>query len=93
MDDSFDIFSLAIPLSIPAYLLLQVVSLKYLTGGWHKAACLPLILAVPITGWCLMALAAQSNLWPLTLILFAPLGALYLLALLALRVLRSFIPA
>jgi hypothetical protein len=45
----------------------------------------PLLLSVPIAGWCLYALSQDSNLWPLPFILFAPLGVLYLVIVLVLR--------
>lgn len=86
-------FGLIIPLGIPAYLLLQVVLPINMTGGWRKAAYVPLVFSVPITVWCLMAFVAQSSLWPLTFILFAPLGTLYLVILLVLRLARNFIHA
>ncbi len=88
MDDSFDIFGLIMMLGVPAYLVLQPLSLYWLTGGWRRAALAPLLLAVPIAVWCMAAFVAQSNLWPLSFILFAPLGAFYLAVILALRLFR-----
>lgn len=89
MDDSFDIIGLTIMLGTPVYLVLQAASMYWLRNGWRKAAFVPLVFAVPIAIWCLAALIAQSNLWPLTFILFAPIGTLYLVVLLALRAFRA----
>jgi hypothetical protein len=70
----------------PVYLILQVIApMQGPTTSWRLAALLPLLAAIPIAGWCLYALGQESNLWPLPFILFAPLGALYLVALLATR--------
>jgi hypothetical protein len=70
----------------PVYLILQVITpLQAPSTSWRVAALLPLVVALPVAGWCLYALGQNSNLWPLPFILFAPLGALYLVALLATR--------
>jgi hypothetical protein len=73
MDDSLDIIGLIITFGIPAYLLLQLVSLNRLTARWRKAAFVPLVLAVPIALWCFAIFAGQSNLWALPFIFFAPI--------------------
>ena len=65
-------------LMVPAYFVLQPVALVTLRGKARIAALLPLIPAVPILLWCAYAFADQSNLWPLTFILFAPFGSIYL---------------
>jgi hypothetical protein len=70
---------------VPAYFVLQPVALLRLAGKWRIAAALPLILAIPALAFCLYALAQDSNLWPMVFILFAPLGTLYLAALLVIR--------
>ena len=85
MGDSFDTTGLIIALGIPAYVLLQLVALSRLASGWRKAAFAPLVFAIPIAFWCLAAFAAQSNLWPVPFILFAPVGAFYLAVLLVVR--------
>jgi len=65
-------------LGVPAYIALQIYVPKHLRGGWRWAAMAPILIAVPIALFCLFAFAKESNLWPLTFILFAPLGAAYL---------------
>jgi hypothetical protein len=69
-------------LAAPAYLILQPWAAAKLTGGWRKAALLPLIPAIPLLFWCAYAFADQSNLWPVPFLLFAPLGTFYLVILL-----------
>ena len=63
---------------VPAYFVLQPLALIRLSGRWRTAAAAPLILAIPAAGWCLLAFAHESNLWPLVFIFFAPVGTLYL---------------
>jgi hypothetical protein len=70
---------------VPAYFILQALTLLRLSGRWRTAAAVPLILAIPAAAWCLYALAQESNLWPLVFIFFAPIGALYLGSILVLR--------
>ena len=70
----------------PFFGLLLFVGLQFIAlllappGAWRIAAYIPLILVAPIAGWCVLALIAQSNLWPMPLILYAPLAILYLAA-------------
>lgn len=81
------VLGLALMAGTPVYLILQLVAPFQLPAArWRVAALLPLLAAIPIAGWCLYALSQDSNLWPLPFILFAPLGALYLAALLATQV-------
>jgi len=63
---------------VPAYFILQPLALARLSGRWRIAAAAPLILAIPAAGWCILAFAEESNLWPLAFIFFAPIGTLYL---------------
>jgi hypothetical protein len=70
---------------VPAYFILQPLTLLRLSGRWRTAAAVPLLLAIPAAAWCLYALAQESNLWPLVFILFAPIGTLYLGSILVLR--------
>jgi hypothetical protein len=72
-------------LMVPAYLVLQPWAAIRLRGGWRLAALAPLLLAIPTILWSLYALSHESNLWPITFILFAPFGTVYLLVLLILR--------
>jgi hypothetical protein len=70
---------------VPGYFALQPLTAMRFSGGWRTAALIPLLFSVPLTLWCIFALLDGSNIWPLTMILFAPLGALYLLVVLGLR--------
>jgi len=80
------LFGLALMLGAPIYLVLQTACIFVAwREGWWMAFLAPLVLAVPIALWCLFALAQDSNLWPLTFILFAPFGCAYLLVVLVLR--------
>ena len=87
MSGLIDLFvGFALMAGTPVYLILQVIApLQLSRTSWRIAALLPLVVAIPVAGWCLYALGQDSNLWPLPFILFAPLGALYLVALLATR--------
>lgn len=78
---------------VPAYLLLEAWTLVRWRGGWQTAAMVPLVPATPIVVWCGVALAADSNLWPLPFIFFAPLGALYLVVLIVARRLTLAAPS
>ena len=78
----------AVMLTVPAYLALQPWAAFSLTGGWRLAALAPLLLAIPAIAWSVYALSDGSNLWPIPFILLAPLGAIYLIALLLLRRVR-----
>jgi hypothetical protein len=81
MDFVESIVGFAAMATVPGYLVLQPLMALHFTGGWRKAACVPLIGAVPTILWSLYALSQDSNLWPLTFILFAPLGFIYLVVL------------
>jgi hypothetical protein len=70
---------------LPVYLALQLWTAIRWTGGWRTAALAPLLLMVPVALHAAVALMAQSNLWPLLVILTSPIAALYLLALAGLR--------
>ena len=76
-------------LAAPAYFILQPWAVSKLTGGWRKAALLPLIPAFPLVLWCAYALADQSNLWPVPFLLFAPFGTFYLAILLVVAQMRA----
>jgi hypothetical protein len=72
---------LAVMASVPAYFVIQPMSLAQWSGGWRKAAVAPLLLTVPALLFSLYALSKGSNLWPITLIFAAALGSLYLASL------------
>jgi hypothetical protein len=72
-------------LSIPGYLILQIVLLFRYSGRWRLAAALPLVGMIPLLLYTLAALAAGSNLWPLMLLFLTPLAFLYLLAVIVLK--------
>jgi hypothetical protein len=75
--DPFDLIFLA----IPGYFLLQAALTYGTSGGWRKATLAPAVIMVPVLAYTVLAFAAQSNLWPLLLILSAPLACLYLVVL------------
>jgi hypothetical protein len=83
----FDPFDL-IFLCVPGYFLLQAALTFRTSGRWRKASLVPAVIMVPILAITVLAFAAQSNLWPLLLILTAPLAFLYLVALSAILLLR-----
>jgi hypothetical protein len=76
----FDPFDL-IFLCVPGYFLLQAALTYWTSGGWRKATLVPAVIIVPILAYTVLAFAAQSNLWPLLLLLSAPLACLYLVVL------------
>jgi hypothetical protein len=71
--------------SVPLYFILQAWFGFRWTGGWRIAALLPLIPVGPAVLWSFYALSHQSNLWPITVVLLAPLGSIYLLIVWVLR--------
>ena len=85
LDVADNMLGVLIMAGIPAYLLLQVWTAIELRRAWRFAALAPLALAVSMIVWCLSALAGDSSLWPVPLIFFAPIAAIYLLGLLGLR--------
>ena len=89
MNQFFDLadnlLGLAIMAGIPAYLLLQVWTASRLQHGWRFAALLPLGLAIALIGACLAALTGAVRLGPLPFLFFAPLAAIYLLAVVGVR--------
>jgi hypothetical protein len=89
----FDPFDLAF-LCVPGYFLLQLALARGTSGWWRKAALAPAVIMLPMLAYTLLALAAQSNLWPLLMLLTAPLAFLYLvcfsMVLLLWRLARAF---
>ncbi|MFW6076181.1 MAG: hypothetical protein ACOC71_00380 [Hyphomicrobiales bacterium] len=80
-----DLFGLAIMLSLPGYVALQWYAARHWDGGWRIAALVPLAIMALLVVHAAIAFLAQSNLWPLLVILTAPLACLYLLALFGAR--------
>jgi hypothetical protein len=72
---------LAVTAAVPAYFVVQPMSLATWRGGWRKAALAPLLLTLPALLFSLYALGKGSDLWPITLIFAAAIGSLYLAAL------------
>lgn len=72
------LLTLVISLSLPIYIAAQIWALKRLDGGWRKAAWVPLWVMGGALVVSLFALAAGSNLWPIWLILLAPLAVVWL---------------
>lgn len=75
--------------SIPGYIVLQIHTLRKYRDGWRKAALVPLIATIPAFGHALIALAANSNLWPLVMLFVTPLAFLYLVGLVIVRRVRT----
>jgi hypothetical protein len=75
--DPFDLIFLC----VPGYFLLQVALARGTSGWRRKAALAPAVIMVPILAYTVLALAAQSNLWPLVMLLTAPLAFAYLVVL------------
>lgn len=71
---------LVIVLSLPGYAIVQIWSLKRLRGAWRKAAFIPLWMMGAALAVSVFALFAGSNLWPIWLILLAPLALIWLVA-------------
>jgi hypothetical protein len=68
-----------------AYVPLQVYTWMSWSGRWRIAALLPILGMVPIIGITVIALAQESNLWPLPLIFTSPIASLYLFGLVVLK--------
>lgn len=88
----FDPFDL-IFLCVPGYFLLQAALAFWTSGGWRKASLVPAVIMVPILVFTVLAFAAQSNLWPLLLLLSAPVAFLYLVVLSVMLLLRRIAKA
>jgi len=76
-------------LAVPGYFILQGIALFTQRGRWRWASFAPLLLMAPAAMHALLALNAGSNLWPILVIFAAPVGFLYLAALMGLRWLRG----
>lgn len=73
-------------LTIPAYIVLQVVVIWRSTGASRGIAALPMLVMVPVFLWTGIAYAQEHNLWPLGLIFASPVALLYVLFVLCSRV-------
>jgi hypothetical protein len=77
------LLTLAVLGGFPAYLYLQVRSLRRWRGGWRIAAAAPLLGMAPVVFVTVPAFLSGANLWPLGLVFASPPACLYLLALMA----------
>ena len=84
-----DGIGLLVMASVPLYFILQWWFAYTWAGGWRIASLLPLVVIGPAVAFSAFALAHGSNLWPLTVILLAPLCLIYLLIVCAIRTLRN----
>lgn len=75
-----DLLALAVMFSLPGYGVLQWHAARNWRGGWRIAALAPLAIMAPLVIHAALAYMAQSNLWPLLVILTAPLAFGYLIA-------------
>jgi hypothetical protein len=75
----------AMMLSVPGYLILQAWLAHAWSGRWRMAALVPLAGMGPAVLFSLLAFAQGSNLWPLAVLLLAPLALAYLLVVWTLR--------
>ena len=66
-------------ISVPGYFVLQILFGLRWSGWWRIAALIPLAIMLPAIGHAVFALSAGSNIWPIVMILTAPIGFLYLL--------------
>jgi hypothetical protein len=78
---------LGLQVCVLGYIALQALTAYWFSGRWRIAALAPLIVAIPVVAYTFAAAAAGSNLWPLALLLLAPLALVYLLGLLGVRLL------
>jgi hypothetical protein len=75
-------------LSVPGYFLLQAALTFWTRRGWRIASLVPAAAMLPILATTVIAFAAQSNLWPIPLLMAAPVAFLYLICLSVLLLLR-----
>ena len=65
----------------PVYFFLQLLMAVRYRGRWLVLSLVPLLLMMPLGVHAGMAFTAGSNLWPMLLILAAPVACIYLLGL------------
>jgi len=78
----------AIMLTLPLYIILQIWCGIAWSGRWRLAALVPLIVFLPTLAVSVFELTRGSNLWPITTILFAPVGSVYLVGAAIVRAVR-----
>ena len=64
-------------LTIPAYVVVQVIALMRSSTGSRMVAALPLFVMVPVFIHAVVGLVQESNLWPLLMIFLSPIALLY----------------
>lgn len=64
-------------LTVPAYVILQILVLARSSGWSRITAALPLAAMIPIAVITVIDLGQGSNLWPLLLLLASPVALLY----------------
>jgi len=65
-------------LTVPAYIIVQIVALCWSSGRSRFAAALPLVVMIPIGVITVVDLSQGSNIWPLLLLVHSPLALLYI---------------
>ncbi len=79
------ILGLLVMAAVPGYFALQFYTARKWEGNWRWAALAPVLVMAPLIGFTIFAFAAGSNLWPLMLVLTAPVAFIYLAALAGIR--------
>ena len=77
-------------LSVPGYFVLQAWLAHAWSGRWRLAALVPLAAMVPATLFSMLAFSQGSNLWPITVILLAPVAFAYLVVVWASRAIAEW---
>jgi len=73
--------------SIIAYVPLQIKCLRR-SGFWRILATIPILLVIPVCVVTVIGLVGKSNLWPIFLIMAAPVATAYLFLL---SIIRHFV--
>ena len=74
-----------LPIGLPGYFILQALLPFRYDGGWRLAVLAPLLVTVPAMVHAGFALQAESNLWPIMVVLTAPFLFIYLCGIVAAR--------
>ena len=64
-------------LTVPAYVVLQIVALMRSSGGSRVVAVLPLFVMVPVFALTAIAFSQESNLWPIWILIACPIATMY----------------